>query len=115
MSIIFRKPADDVALSNDTPVVGNVLTVPLSGSGPIDLRVVVRHPGAQFALATGTTALLLAVLSDTDPLPPSVTLINDVVLGDRSLHTRHDGLGHHRPDPRRSAGSPALAPRIMRI
>lgn len=40
-SIIVHMPADDVPLSHDTPMVGNVLTVTLAGSGAIDLRVVV--------------------------------------------------------------------------
>ncbi len=93
VSIIFRKPGDG-PLSHDTPVVGNVLTVKLEGSGAIDLRVVVKEPGPEFELATGTTALPLAEVTDADPLPPYVKLINDVVLGDRSLYTRPDGLGH---------------------
>ncbi|MHC5796639.1 glucose-6-phosphate dehydrogenase [Lacisediminihabitans sp. FW035] len=93
VSIIFRKPADG-PLSHDTPTVGNVLTVTLEGSGAIDLRVVVKEPGPEFELATGTTALPLADVEHADPLPPYVKLINDVVLGDRSLYTRPDGLGH---------------------
>ena len=31
---------------------------------------------------------------DADPLPPYVRLIHDVIVGDRSLFTRPDGLGH---------------------
>ena len=93
VSIIFRKPGDG-PLSHDTPMGGNVLTVTLAGSGAIDLHVVVKEPGAQFVLATGTTALGLAEVGDADPLPPYVKLINDVILGDRSLYTRPDGLGH---------------------
>ena len=93
VSIIFRKPGNG-PLSHDTPVAGNVLTVTLAGSGAIDLRVVVKEPGAGFELATGTTALPLSEVTDADPLPPYVKLINDVVLGDRSLYTRPDGLGH---------------------
>ena len=74
-SIIVRMPPDDVPLSHDTPMVGNVLTMTLAGSGAIDLRVVVKEPGAQLTLATGTTALELAELSDADPLPPDGWLL----------------------------------------
>jgi glucose-6-phosphate 1-dehydrogenase len=34
----------------------------------------------------------LAGLAGADPLPPYVRLIHDVLLGDRSLFTRPDGL-----------------------
>jgi glucose-6-phosphate 1-dehydrogenase len=34
----------------------------------------------------------LATLRHADPLPPYVRLIHDVLLGDRSLFTRPDGL-----------------------
>ena len=36
--------------------------------------------------------LPLAQLPDAEPLPPYVRLINDVLIGDRSLFTRPDGL-----------------------
>jgi glucose-6-phosphate 1-dehydrogenase len=36
--------------------------------------------------------LPLAELSDSEPLAPYVRLLNDVLLGDRSLFTRPDGL-----------------------
>jgi glucose-6-phosphate 1-dehydrogenase len=93
VSLIFRKPAGG-PLSHDAPVLGNVLTVKLSGSGSIDLQVVVKEPGAEFALSTATAALPLDSVEDADPLPPYVKLINDVIVGDRSLFTRPDGLEH---------------------
>ncbi len=37
-------------------------------------------------------AVPLAELPDAEPLPPYVRLIHDVLLGDRSLFTRPDGL-----------------------
>ncbi|MES2094876.1 MAG: glucose-6-phosphate dehydrogenase (NADP(+)) [Actinomycetota bacterium] len=93
VSIIFRIP-DDGPMRHVNPALGDVLTVTLAGSGAIDLRVVVKKPGPEFELVTGTTSLPLADVADADPLPPYVKLINDVLLGDRSLYTRPDGLGH---------------------
>jgi glucose-6-phosphate 1-dehydrogenase len=40
----------------------------------------------------GHAAIPLSGLSGADPLPPYVRLIHDVLLGDRSLFTRPDGL-----------------------
>ncbi|MCU1407297.1 MAG: glucose-6-phosphate 1-dehydrogenase [Glaciihabitans sp.] len=91
VSLIFQQP-EDGPLSSSTPTLGNVLSIDVSGSGSIDLRVVVKAPGAEFELTTGDTALPLAEVDDADPLPPYVKLINDVILGDRSLFTRPDGL-----------------------
>lgn len=91
VSLIFSTPSSG-PLSNSAPPHGNVLTVKLSGSGAIDLSIVVKEPGAEFALTTASADLLLASIADADPLPPYVKLINDVILGDRSLFTRPDGL-----------------------
>ena len=44
--------------------------------GAIDLRIVVKEPGPDFQLASGTTALPLAEDSEADPLPPYVKLSN---------------------------------------
>jgi glucose-6-phosphate 1-dehydrogenase len=93
VSLIFHRP-DDGPLHRETPDLGNVLTVKISGSGSIDLRMVVKEPGPEFTLTCATTDLPLADVQDADPLPPYVKLINDVVLGDRSLFTRPDGLAH---------------------
>ena len=93
VSLVFHRP-DDGPLHKQTPDLGNVLTVKLSGSGQIDLRMVVKEPGPEFTLTCATTDLPLADVHDADPLPPYVKLINDVVVGDRSLFTRPDGLGH---------------------
>ena len=93
VSLIFRGP-DNGPLMKQAPPLGNVLTVSVAGAGHIELKVVVKEPGAEFELATGTADLPLAEVKDADPLPPYVKLINDVILGDRSLFTRPDGLGH---------------------
>jgi glucose-6-phosphate 1-dehydrogenase len=91
VSLVFGKPATG-PLSHDAPVLGNVLTVDLKGSGAIDLQMVVKQPGPDFELEVASAALPLAHVEDADPLPPYVKLISDVVEGDRSLFTRPDGL-----------------------
>jgi glucose-6-phosphate 1-dehydrogenase len=92
VSLIFEAP-DDGPLHRVLPALGNVLSVSLAGSGSVRLRVVVKEPGADFTLTCADTELPLASVADADPLPPYVKLIRDVVVGDRSLFTRPDGLG----------------------
>jgi glucose-6-phosphate 1-dehydrogenase len=71
-----------------------VLSLSVSGAGAIDLRVVTKEPGPDLALAEATTTLDLADVPGGSPLPPYVSLIHDVVVGDRSLFTTSDGLAH---------------------
>ncbi|GMA87334.1 hypothetical protein GCM10025868_25840 [Angustibacter aerolatus] len=66
----------------------------LSGDGAIGLGMVVKEPGAGTDLATSTVSLKLGAVEGAEPLPPYVRLIHDVVVGDRSLFTRPDGLEH---------------------
>lgn len=91
VSLVFREPVDG-PLSHQLPPTGNVLSISLAGAGSVGLRLVLKEPGAAYSLTTGTTDLALGSLRDADPLPPYVKLIHDVVLGDRSLFTRPDGL-----------------------
>ena len=91
VSLIFRAP-EEGPLHDELPALGNVLTVSLAGSGSVRLRVVVKEPGAAFALTCAETDLPLGAVADGDPLPPYVKLIHDVIVGDRSLFTRPDGL-----------------------
>jgi glucose-6-phosphate 1-dehydrogenase len=121
ISLIFREPTGPLA--DRLPPDGTVLTVSVSGSGAIDYRLVVKRPGPELVLTTGTARLPLEDVPDGDPLPPYVRLIHDVITGDRSLFTRPDGLAHawdaikpvldHRlevqPYPRGSWGPPAAA------
>jgi glucose-6-phosphate 1-dehydrogenase len=46
------------------------------------------------ALGTAHTALPLRTVLGGHPLPPYARLIHDVLLGDRTLFTRPDGLEH---------------------
>jgi glucose-6-phosphate 1-dehydrogenase len=89
VSLILREPEGTLA---DVPKSGNVLSFELSGSGEIALSLVAKKPGAELTLDVAETTIPLAHLDGADPLPPYVRLIHDVVLGDRSLFTRPDGL-----------------------
>jgi glucose-6-phosphate 1-dehydrogenase len=90
VSLVFAEPSGPLA----DPPPASVLTVSVSGSGAVDLRLVVKRPGPELTLTTGTARLPLEDVADADPLPPYVRLIHDVLTGDRSLFTRPDGLGH---------------------
>jgi glucose-6-phosphate 1-dehydrogenase len=74
------------------PKNGNVLAFDLSGSGGIGLRLVAKRPGPLLELDVADIGLELDALPDGDPLPPYVRLIHDVLMGDRALFTRPDGL-----------------------
>ena len=76
----------------EAAVDGNVISFDLKGSGAIGLRLVAKRPGPELDLQTADVDLELDSLPDGDPLPPYVRLIHDVLLGDRSLFTRPDGL-----------------------
>ncbi len=89
VSLLFR-PADGPL--TDLPDQGNVLSFSLAGAGSVDVRLVVKRPGAERALTTVETALPLSSAPDADPLPPYVTLLHDVIVGDRALFTTPDGL-----------------------
>jgi glucose-6-phosphate 1-dehydrogenase len=90
VSLILREPSGP--LSGRLPRGGNVLSFSLAGDGEIDLSLVTKKPGPALDLAVGHAAIPLADLSNADPLPPYVRLIHDVLIGDRSLFTRPDGL-----------------------
>jgi glucose-6-phosphate 1-dehydrogenase len=89
VSLILREPAGSLA---HLPKDGNVLGFELKGDGEIYLRLVAKRPGAELALDVADLKLPLATLEGADPLPPYVRLIHDVLLGDRALFTRPDGL-----------------------
>ncbi|HZZ97020.1 MAG TPA: glucose-6-phosphate dehydrogenase [Jatrophihabitantaceae bacterium] len=89
VSLIMREPTRTL---EDVPKAGNVLSFELSGNGAIDLRLVAKKPGPELQLETAEAQITLSDLAGADPLPPYVRLINDVLLGDRSLFTRPDGL-----------------------
>ena len=90
VSLILREPPGP--LSGRLPREANVLSFSLAGDGEIDLSLVAKKPGPALDLDVAHASIPLATLRDADPLPPYVRLIHDVLLGDRSLFTRPDGL-----------------------
>ena len=90
VSLILREPLGP--LSGRLPRDANVLCFSLAGDGEIDLSLVTKKPGPALDLDVAHADIPLARLPGADPLPPYVRLIHDVLLGDRSLFTRPDGL-----------------------
>jgi glucose-6-phosphate 1-dehydrogenase len=91
VSLILRKPPDG-PLASQLPAETNVLSFSLAGDGEIDLSLVAKQPGAGLSLGVARAAVPVARLGHADPLPAYVRLIHDVLIGDRSLFTRPDGL-----------------------
>jgi glucose-6-phosphate 1-dehydrogenase len=90
VSLILREPAGPLA--GRLPHGGNILSFSLAGDGEIDLSLVAKKPGPALDLDVAHAAIPLSGLSGAQPLPAYVRLIHDVLLGDRSLFTRPDGL-----------------------
>ena len=90
VSLILREPPGP--LSGKLPRDANVLCFSLAGDGEIDLSLVAKKPGPGLDLDVAHANISLASLPGADPLPPYVRLIHDVLIGDRSLFTRPDGL-----------------------
>ena len=90
VSLILRKP--DGPLATQLPDNSNVLSFSLAGDGELDLSLVAKKPGVGLDLDTAKAATPLSGRKGGDPLPPYVRLIHDVLIGDRSLFTRPDGL-----------------------
>jgi glucose-6-phosphate 1-dehydrogenase len=90
VSLILRQPPGP--LDGQLPRDANVLCFSLAGDGNIDLSLVAKKPGPALNLDVAHADIPLATLPDSDPLPPYVRLIHDVLIGDRSLFTRPDGL-----------------------
>ncbi len=90
VSLIMREPAGPLA--GQLPREANVLSFSLAGDGEIDLSLVAKKPGPALELDTAHASIPLSSLDRANPLPPYVRLIHDVLIGDRSLFTRPDGL-----------------------
>jgi len=90
VSLILRDPPGPLA--GKLPADANVLCFSLAGDGNIDLSLVAKKPGPGLDLDVAHADIPLGSLPGADPLPPYVRLIHDVLLGDRSLFTRPDGL-----------------------
>ena len=90
VSLVLREPSGPLA--GQLPAESNVLSFSLAGDGEIGLSLMAKTPGPTLELDSAQASIPLATLRDADPLPPYVRLIHDVLLGDRSLFTRPDGL-----------------------
>src|SRR5258708_35131311 len=100
----MREPAGPLA--GQLPREANVLSFSLAGDGEIDLSLVAKKPGPALELDTAHASIPLSSLDRANPLPPYVRLIHDVLIGDRSLFTRPDGLAA----AWRGAGPPPARP-----
>jgi glucose-6-phosphate 1-dehydrogenase len=89
VSLLLRNPEGPV---RTVPDHGNVVSLSLSGSGALDIGLVAKEPGPDLDLAVARTTLDLKQVPGGTPLPPYVSLIHDVLTGDRSLFTTSDGL-----------------------
>ena len=89
VSIVLRTPSTPIP---NLPPRSNVLAFSLSGNGEIDLSLLAKKPGPRLDVDRAEVHIPLSQLAGADPLPPYVRLIHDVLIGDRSLFTRPDGL-----------------------
>jgi glucose-6-phosphate 1-dehydrogenase len=120
ISVVFKDPEPGLP---GQPVGASILGFELSGDGEILLSLVVKEPGPAMTLDTSTVTIPLGTGFHTPSLPAYARLLHDVLLGDRSLFTRPDGLAHvwkvataildDKPDPspypKGSWGPPAAA------
>ncbi|MEP6560696.1 MAG: glucose-6-phosphate dehydrogenase (NADP(+)) [Nakamurella sp.] len=120
VSIVRRDPT---TAPFEVPKDGGVLTFSLEGSGAVELSMVVKKPGPGLELTVTEASIVLGEVPGAGALAPYVRLIHDVLIGDRSLFTRPDGLAsawnvlnpilEHRPDiqsyPQGSWGPAAAA------
>ena len=90
VSLVLREP--DGPLAGKVEADSNVLSFSLSGDGEIDLTLVAKKPGPALITESAEMSIPLSGMDGADPLPPYVRLIHDVIIGDRSLFTRPDGL-----------------------
>ncbi len=90
VSLILREPPGPLA--GKLPRGANVLSFSLAGDGEIALSLVAKKPGPGLDLGVARASIPLASLHGADPLPAYVRLIHDILIGDRSLFTRPDGL-----------------------
>ncbi len=91
VSVLFK---DAVVILPGQPAGGNVLGFELSGDGEIELTLVVKEPGVEMTLGETAIPLPLGKGFPSPALPAYSRLLHDVLMGDRSLFTRPDGLEH---------------------
>jgi glucose-6-phosphate 1-dehydrogenase len=91
ITVAFKDPVPGLP---HQPHGASALGFELSGDGQITLSLVVKEPGPDLTLSAATVALPLGTGFHTPSLPAYSRLLHDVLLGDRSLFTRPDGLEH---------------------
>jgi glucose-6-phosphate 1-dehydrogenase len=91
VSVVFKEPNTGFGTP---PSAGNVVSFELESAGEIGLSFVAKRPGPEVELAAAKVRLPLGRAFHTPALPAYSRLIHDVLLGDRSLFTRPDGLAH---------------------
>ncbi|NMN98285.1 glucose-6-phosphate dehydrogenase [Antrihabitans stalactiti] len=91
VTLLIKKPHGPL---KNIPGAGTVLSFNMQGSGAIAQSAVLKNPGAGMDLVEQNIRLGLDDVVGGDPLPPYVSLIHDVTIGDRSLFTTSTGLGH---------------------
>ncbi len=91
ISVVFRDPVPGLP---GQPKGKSVLAFELSGDGEIELTLVVKEPGPTESLGSSTVVIPLGQGFHTPSLPAYSRLLHDVLIGDRSLFTRPDGLAH---------------------
>jgi glucose-6-phosphate 1-dehydrogenase len=91
VSVVFKDPVPGLP---GQPTCCSVLSFELSGDGEIELSLVVKEPGATMNLGTAAVTIPLGTGFPTKSLAAYSRLLYDVLMGDRSLFTRPDGLAH---------------------
>jgi len=89
VSLVLHRPKGPVT---DVPANGNVISLSLAGAGAVDIDVMAKQPGPDLAITPARVSLDLSKIPGGVPLAPYVSLIHDVLVGDRSLFTTSEGL-----------------------
>jgi glucose-6-phosphate 1-dehydrogenase len=87
VSLVFREPHGPVQPGGHP----SVLAFDLSGSGAIELQLIVKQPGPDFVPAEASTAVRLDRVQE-GAMAPYTSLLHDVLVGDQSLFTSAPGL-----------------------
>jgi len=108
VSLVFRDPDGPVHPGAGCPT---VLAFDLSGSGALELQLIVKQPGPDFVPAEASTGIRLDHV-DEGAMAPYTSLLHDVLIGDRSLFTSAPGLAaaFRAFAPLQSSARPAVNP-----
>jgi len=94
VSLVLRPVEGPLSEVPGRPHPANVIRFSLAGSGGLRTQLTVKRPGPGQDLTHAIQTLDLADVEGGDPLPAYSALLNDVLLGDRSLFTSSAGLEH---------------------